>query len=297
MNDVARQKLGQLIAAYGPSLCDDPRRCEALLRDYCPGYKREIHVLVNALRERVAADLLRSQNGTPYEVQLARLTRRLRDNFGLVDEAAAWAVESWALALGVIATPTQESKPAAEKSSSETTRRPSKKRASRPVSTRPVSVEQSGPSVEKSLDRENKPQFSTIRVTDRRASSGLSDVRDLDSQISAEKQTAPTAGPEPPRNLKTPSAAKIGAMILLFPLLVFGNIALVIGSAMIAFLPLFLVLSALGIDYNHLGSTAQAILGIVILGLMFVIASLLYSWLTPVWNRIKAKVQGSQTAQ
>lgn len=292
MNDVPRQKLGQLIATYGHSLCDDPRRCEALLRDYCPGYKREIHVLVNALRERVAADLLRSQNGTPYEVQLARLTRRLRDSFGLVDEAAAWAVESWALALGVIATPTQESKPAAEKPSSETTRRPSKKRASRPVS-----VEQSGRRVEKSLDRENQPQFSTIRVTDRRASSGLSDVRDLDSQVSAEKQTAPTAGPEPPRNLKTPAAVKIGAMILLFPLLVLGNIALVIGSAMIAFLPLFLVLSALGIDYNHLGSTAQAILGIVILGLMFVIASLLYSWLTPVWNRIKAKVQGSQTAQ
>ena len=39
MHDAPRQKLRELIIEYGCSLCDDPRRCEALLKDYCPGYQ------------------------------------------------------------------------------------------------------------------------------------------------------------------------------------------------------------------------------------------------------------------
>lgn len=35
MYDLPRQKLRELIVEYGRSLCDDPRRCEALLKDYC----------------------------------------------------------------------------------------------------------------------------------------------------------------------------------------------------------------------------------------------------------------------
>ena len=83
MKELPRQKLREVVATYGRSLCDDPRPCEALLRDFCGAHKREIHVLVSALKEqRVAADLLGSQNGVPYEVQFARLTKRLRDTWG-----------------------------------------------------------------------------------------------------------------------------------------------------------------------------------------------------------------------
>ncbi|WP_308255747.1 hypothetical protein [Geminocystis sp. GBBB08] len=32
---------------------------------------------------------------------MARLTKRLEDNLGLAEEAAQWAVEYWAFALGV----------------------------------------------------------------------------------------------------------------------------------------------------------------------------------------------------
>lgn len=103
MNDLPRQKLSELIAQYGRALCDDPRRCEALLQDSCPGYRREISVLVSALRQRVAADLLQSSGGEPRSVLIGRLTARLEDNLGLAEEAARWSVESWALALGVIA--------------------------------------------------------------------------------------------------------------------------------------------------------------------------------------------------
>ena len=63
MHDLPRQKLRELIIEYGRSLCDDPRRCEALLKDYCGQYKREIFVLVSALKNRVAEDLINASAG------------------------------------------------------------------------------------------------------------------------------------------------------------------------------------------------------------------------------------------
>ncbi|MBN1955053.1 MAG: WD40 repeat domain-containing protein [Anaerolineae bacterium] len=105
MNDLPRQTLCKLVEQYGPTLADDPRRAEALLRDLCGEYKREIFVLVSALQEEVGTSLLASQP-LPYEVLRARLTRRLQEHLALTQHAAHWAVESWALALGVIADPT-----------------------------------------------------------------------------------------------------------------------------------------------------------------------------------------------
>lgn len=102
MNDLPRQKLRELIIEYGRSLCDDPRRCEALLKDYCGQYKREIFVLVSALKNRIAEDLLKVPAGIPQSMVLARLNKRLEDELAMTLEAAHWAVESWALALGVL---------------------------------------------------------------------------------------------------------------------------------------------------------------------------------------------------
>lgn len=114
MNDLPRQKLKEIIIQYGRSLCDEPQRCEGLLRDLCGQYKKEIAVLVGALKERVPADLLASQNSTPAVVFLARLTKKLQDNLGLAEEAARWAVESWALALGVISSNDVKTNPSSD---------------------------------------------------------------------------------------------------------------------------------------------------------------------------------------
>jgi hypothetical protein len=165
MNELPRQKLRELIAAYSRSLCDDPRRCEALLRDYCGAHKREINVLVSALRERVAADLLGSQGAVPPEVLFARLRKRLRDNLGLADDAASWAVESWAAALGVGSEPrpdrTVENKPRRER-----VRTPRKRNTILPVEPGPSAAEKSIP--------KKASESSSIRVTDRRVSSVMS---------------------------------------------------------------------------------------------------------------------------
>ncbi|MFO1422246.1 MAG: DUF1566 domain-containing protein [Candidatus Competibacteraceae bacterium] len=112
MHDEPRQKLRELIIKYGRSLCDDPRRCEALLKDHCGHYKREIFVLISALKNRVADDLLKASSGIPQSILLARLNKQLEEELAMTAEAAHWAVESWALALGVIAQPLPVAKPA-----------------------------------------------------------------------------------------------------------------------------------------------------------------------------------------
>ncbi|MGJ0607961.1 hypothetical protein [Cylindrospermopsis raciborskii] len=72
MNDLPRQKLKEIIIQHGRSLCDDPQRCEAFLNDYCGQYRREIFLLISALKQGVAKDLLNSGN-IPVEVLLGRL--------------------------------------------------------------------------------------------------------------------------------------------------------------------------------------------------------------------------------
>jgi hypothetical protein len=99
--EVARQTLCELVAAHGNGLSSDARRCEGLLRDFCGQHRREIFVLVSALRDGVPADLLAHTGAVPAEAHHAQLARRLEEHLAVTSDAAWWAVESWASALGV----------------------------------------------------------------------------------------------------------------------------------------------------------------------------------------------------
>ena len=102
LNNAPRQTLRELIARHGPGLCSDSRRCEGLLRDLCGEHRREINILVGALRERVPLDLLAARNSVPIHLLLTRLAKRLEDQLALTEEASRWVVDTWALALGVV---------------------------------------------------------------------------------------------------------------------------------------------------------------------------------------------------
>lgn len=103
MNDLPRHTLSRVIAEHGRGICDAPKRVEALLRDLCGAYRREINIIMGALEERVAADLIAASNSAvPRAALLARLAARLRDNLAYTPEAARWAVETWAFALGIL---------------------------------------------------------------------------------------------------------------------------------------------------------------------------------------------------
>lgn len=112
MNELPRRKLLEIVAKYGRSIIDQPRRLEGLLRDYCGEYRREISVLVMAVEEQAVSDMRAAAAAAatsgadsttlPRRTLLARLARRLCDNLGLSEPAAQWSIESWALALGMI---------------------------------------------------------------------------------------------------------------------------------------------------------------------------------------------------
>jgi len=89
MESSVRDHLRALILRFGPSLSEDPSRCEAMLRDLCGQHKREITVLIRALKQRVATDRLATSAGLPALMVCGRLRQRLEDD------------EAWALALGV----------------------------------------------------------------------------------------------------------------------------------------------------------------------------------------------------
>lgn len=102
MHDLPRQKLCELINCHGTILCEDAKRCESFLRDVCTSkYNREVFVLINAIKEGVAKDLLNPPRGLPNEALFARLIQRLHDNLALDAVAAEWAVYSWSIALGI----------------------------------------------------------------------------------------------------------------------------------------------------------------------------------------------------
>lgn len=113
MNEQAARTIKSLVARYGTSVALDPLRCEGLLRDTCPRCNREIFVLVNAVRQQVTADLLAPRHHLPQPLFRGFLVKRLQDELGFSDEAAHWAVESWADALG-LETGTDDREPAGD---------------------------------------------------------------------------------------------------------------------------------------------------------------------------------------
>ncbi len=101
MTDHPRQQLLYIITHYGRSICDEPKRCEALLKDLCPHHKREVFLLMSALREGVVKELLKPNQLLPIESIFRLMVQKLDENLGIAQHHAQWAVESWAFALGI----------------------------------------------------------------------------------------------------------------------------------------------------------------------------------------------------
>ncbi len=101
MNNEVREKLKELVKTYGVELCTDIRKTEGLLRDHCGGHKREIAVLVSAIKHRIPEEILITKGKSIDQLQFSRLVKRLQDNEATVEECAKWAVESWIVALSM----------------------------------------------------------------------------------------------------------------------------------------------------------------------------------------------------
>jgi formylglycine-generating enzyme required for sulfatase activity len=105
LNEQPRTQLRTMLVQYGQSVCQDAKRCEALLRDFCPEYKCELNLLIAALKEGIPQQLLKPSPHISIEFTIKRLAQTLHDNLGIAESFAFWAVESWALALNVLTQP------------------------------------------------------------------------------------------------------------------------------------------------------------------------------------------------
>lgn len=102
MNGEAREALCEIIKLYGRDIGLDAFQCRALLMDFCFSDPLGITLITAACEQRVAADLQTQAGSMPVQLLLRGLTNRLCQNLGKQESAARWAVESWAVALGII---------------------------------------------------------------------------------------------------------------------------------------------------------------------------------------------------
>jgi hypothetical protein len=97
--DAARAGLTRAVLDFGRSLGDDPEQFRSVIADYCPHAESERAALEAAVAAGVPAEL-RRLGGLNGE-QRDRLSQKLESSHQLEAETARWAVETWALALGV----------------------------------------------------------------------------------------------------------------------------------------------------------------------------------------------------
>ena len=101
MRSTPRAALTELFAAYGRPILSAPRILEGLLKDYCGDFRREIFVIVSCAKAGVPDQLLQ-QSGPSIKLVCARLALKLEQNLATSSDVARWAVESWAIALGLM---------------------------------------------------------------------------------------------------------------------------------------------------------------------------------------------------
>lgn len=99
MNFAVKQKLKDIINAYGVSILNEPKRIEAMLKDYCYENKKEIFLIMSAINENIAQELQNTKHAAAQLGIVNRLIERLCDNLGIAEVNAKWAVESWIYAL------------------------------------------------------------------------------------------------------------------------------------------------------------------------------------------------------
>jgi hypothetical protein len=100
VNEVARDRLGELLSNYGSALTNTPQMCGILIRQKCAECPEEASLLVHAVQKGTVKELLNLGPSPDWEAVSASLAQELSDGVGITTEQASWAVDSWAIALG-----------------------------------------------------------------------------------------------------------------------------------------------------------------------------------------------------
>jgi hypothetical protein len=111
MDDAVRQTLKRLVEQKGKDIMLDARRCEGLLRDYCPSSKREVAALVRSLKRECPQRLINAGLVGRSAASITNQMRLIAQGDEVSDSEGSWAVEAWGLALRLPVTPPVKSPP------------------------------------------------------------------------------------------------------------------------------------------------------------------------------------------
>ncbi len=103
MKDCPRVKLIELVRAEGSALFETPQRIHDILQAMCPDCAAEVMSISAAVRQGLPGSLVAAaaNPGTQWMEFTAGWAQRLQSQDQLPPDFAAWAVDSWALALGI----------------------------------------------------------------------------------------------------------------------------------------------------------------------------------------------------
>lgn len=97
-----RQVLSSIVQPVLPAHPHSAVALKVALMDECPDADREIALLLQAFRSGAVRDMMRLRHFKSPVVLLPKLSRLLARDTGVDDAASDWAVNSWAMALGLI---------------------------------------------------------------------------------------------------------------------------------------------------------------------------------------------------
>lgn len=112
MNDLPRRVLRELVAEHGHELCEQRkwRMCRDLLLGRCPKQKQEVTLISEAQQCEVAEEILTRPHSADLSL-LDDLVEKLKQQLDMSPDEARWAVEAWAIALGILHLPAAVASP------------------------------------------------------------------------------------------------------------------------------------------------------------------------------------------
>jgi len=102
MTDRPQECLCTLLQNHGQLIFNDPTFGNLLI-DYFQGdFQKERNILLVSISEGIPGNLINKKDVLPYDILSSQLVQKLVQ-FGFTDQLAKWAVNSWAVAFGIIA--------------------------------------------------------------------------------------------------------------------------------------------------------------------------------------------------
>jgi len=101
MKEIVRKKLIDLVENYGRLIYREDKKLEGLLKDICGEHKSEIKLIISAVRDGIASEMLNLMPEENIQLLFPRLVKKLTDDYINID-AAIWVVDSIGLSLRII---------------------------------------------------------------------------------------------------------------------------------------------------------------------------------------------------